>query len=215
MIHVLVADDHEIVRCGISKLLTSQSDFVVTGEAADGMEVLRLLENGVKADVLLADINMPGMNGIELMQKVRERYSDVKLVLLTMQDQPESVQKAFGVGVHNYLFKTAGAEEVIFAVRQAVSGKPYLCADLTERLINQSTSSFISTSTKNVDVEFSRREMEVLSLIAEGYTNEEAADKLFTSRRTVEGHRQAMIDKTGCRNSLALIRFAMRNGLLT
>ncbi|MFD2147385.1 response regulator [Mucilaginibacter antarcticus] len=215
MIRVLIADDHHVVRCGIRQLLENENGFIVSGEAADGNAALKLLENGVEADVLLADVNMPGMDGLELTRNIRQTYPELKIVLLTMQEEESYIQKAFGAGVQNYVFKTAGTEEVIFALKQAASGKSYVCSSLTERLIKQSgeihsTSQIGETS----DIKFSKREMEVIELMAEGHTNEEIADKLFTSRRTVEGHRQAMIDKTGCRNSLALIRFAMRHRLL-
>lgn len=131
-----------------------------------------------------------------------------------MQEDENFVEKAFRAGIKSYLFKSAETEELIFAIRQVAKSQPYLCAGLSERLIRKIGSFTAVKSTQIVHVEFSDREMDVLRLIADGYTNEEAADKLFTSKRTVEGHRQAMIDKTGSRNSLALITFAMRNGLL-
>ncbi|TSD66434.1 response regulator transcription factor [Inquilinus sp. KBS0705] len=216
MIKVLIADDHPVVRCGLRQLL--EQDFVVMGEAANGREALDLLINGLDVNVVLADVSMPVMDGLQLAQAVQENFDNLPLVLLTMRDEESIVQQAFDNGVITFLFKTADTQELIFALKQAALGKPYICSELADRMIKRSgTLAKLRQSAREIttDIDFSKRELEVLELIADGYTNEQAADKLFTSRRTVEGHRQAMLDKTGCRNSLALVRFAMRNGLLT
>lgn len=214
MIRVLIVDDHHIVRRGIKQLLQEESGFEVSGEAADGKQALELLAAGLKTDILLADVNMPVMDGLALTKEVRERYRDLIVVLLSMQEDDNFVQQAFNYGITNYVFKTADSEELVFALKQASTGKSYVCSSLTERLIKRSSIITNAFEIKDTNIEFSTREMEVLRLIADGFTNEEAADRLFTSRRTVEGHRQSMIDKTGCRNSLALVRFAMQHGLL-
>lgn len=214
-IRVLIADDHSVVRRGMKELLDEDPELEVCGEATDGREALSMLKSGLKADVLLTDISMPNMDGLELAKAVNNEFPEIRIVLLTMQEEDGFVQKAFEAGIKNYLFKTADPEEVIFAVKRALTGKPYISADLSDRLIKRAGSlGGTKLTDETLSVEFSGRELEVLQLMSEGFTNEEVADKLCTSRRTVEGYRQAMIDKSGCRNSLSLIRFAMQHGLL-
>lgn len=215
MIRILISDDHQIVRRGLRQMLEQEPDLEVVGEAANGREILDLLEKGIEADVLLTDLCMPVMGGLELAQAIKERYQHPEIILLTIQEEESYIQQAFQIGIKSYLFKTAHEEEVIFAVRQVARHQPYLCAGLSSKMIRKIATSQDTYGAVAADVAFSEREMEVLRLIAAGYTNEEAAEKLFTSKRTVEGHRQSMIDKTASRNSLALISFAMRHGLLS
>jgi len=214
MIKVLIADDHAMVRRGISRTLEDEQDIEVVGEGKNGLEILALLDGGVQADVLLTDLNMPGMDGLGLARAVSESYPDLQVVLLTIQEDDQHIQQSFQQGVKSYLFKTAGENEIVFAIRQVAAGQPYLCSGLADKVISKIAIPN-GTVAKAADVEFSDRELEALRLIAAGFTNEETAEKMFTSKRTVEGYRQSMIDKTGSRNSLALIAFAMRHGLLT
>jgi DNA-binding NarL/FixJ family response regulator len=214
MINIILAEDQQLVRSGLRNILTREPEFNVTGEAGDGQQVLDLLESGVKADVLLTDIGMPKINGLEVAATVQARFPAVHVVLLTMQEEEKYIQKAFQAGVKSYLLKTTDADELIFAIKQVARDRSYLCSSVADSLIKRLTPGQILTSDRMQNVDFSKREMEVLQLIADGYTNEEAADKLFTSRRTVEGHRQSMINKTGARNTPALIRFAMRHGII-
>jgi DNA-binding NarL/FixJ family response regulator len=215
MIRILIVDDHDVVRQGIKQLLLHESGFDVSGEAANGKQALELLTSGVKTDVLLADVNMPEMDGLELAKAARENFDGLAVVLLSMHEDENIVQQAFKNGVTNYVSKTANIEELVFALKQASAGKSFVSSSLTHRLIKGTTvKPYTFAEDDNVKVEFSDREMDVLKLIADGFTNVEAANKLFTSRRTVEGHRQSMMDKTKSRNSLALVRFAMRHGLL-
>jgi DNA-binding NarL/FixJ family response regulator len=214
MINIILAEDQQLVRSGLRHILAREPEFNVTGEAGDGQQVLDLLESGVKADVLLTDIGMPKINGLEVAATVQARFPAVNVVLLTMQDEEKYIQKAFQAGVKSYLLKTTDADELIFAIKQVARDRSYLCSSVADSLIKRLTPGQVLTSDRMQNVDFSKREMEVLQLIADGYTNEEAADKLFTSRRTVEGHRQSMINKTGARNTPALIRFAMRHGII-
>jgi DNA-binding NarL/FixJ family response regulator len=214
MVNIILAEDHQLVRSGLRHILAREPEFNVTGEAGDGQQVLDMLEAGVKADVLLTDISMPKVNGLEVAATVQSRFPTVHVLLLTIQEEEKYIQKAFQAGVKSYLLKTADSEELIFAIKQVARNRSYLCSSVADSLIKRMTPGQPFTSEHVHKVDFSKREMEVLNLIAEGYTNEEAADKLFTSRRTVEGHRQSMINKTGTRNTPALIRFAMRHGII-
>lgn len=213
-IRILLADDHHMVRWGVKQLLLQEPDFTIAGEAENGQQVLDLLDKGAEVDVLLTDLSMPVMDGIHLAKVVGDKYPDLKIALLTIQEEECYIQQAFQSGVKSYIFKSADPQELIYAVKQVAVGKPYFCSGVSNYFINRFSSSTNTDKVLPADMKFSERELDVLRLIAEGYTNEEAADKLFTSRRTVEGHRQAMIDKTGSRNSLALVRFAVQHGLV-
>jgi len=214
MIDILLADDHSIVRNGIKNLLEKETDLRIVGEATDGQEALQLLNN-VTPDIILADMNMPGIDGIEIAEKLHAENSPIKVILLTMHDNQQYINKAMKAGVQAYLLKSISAEELIFAIRQVYTGKQYLCMELSIRLLNQVLAyPSLRDEDSGPQPEFSEREREILRLMAEGFTNQEIADRLFTSKRTVEGYRQNLIDKTGTRNTASLIRYAVRNKLI-
>ena len=215
MIRVLLAEDHNIVRNGIRSLLNKQADIEVVAEATDGFEVLQKLEEGIEADLILTDINMPQLNGIALVEHLKEKQPDLKVIILSMLDHENYVMKAVNSGACGYLLKNIGEEEMMFAIRHVTSGNLYVCSELTSKIVNKlSTIPDENSKETKITVDLSRREIEILLLIAEGFTNNEIAEKLFTSRRTVEGHRQNLLEKTGARNTATLIRFAVRNGLI-
>lgn len=212
---VILAEDHNIVRNGIKMLLESQGEITVVAEANNGLEVLSYFSEGGHADIVIADINMPEMDGISLIAQLRTLNPSTHVVMLSMLDNEKYVAQAFIEGARGYLLKNVGEEELNFALRYVVGGGRYLCAELAEKLLDKLTQTTIQhPETNGHHIDFSLREMEVLHLIAEGYTNTEMADKLFLSKRTIEGHRQALIDKTGAKNTAALIRFAVVNGFI-
>ncbi|RZJ99398.1 MAG: response regulator transcription factor [Flavobacterium sp.] len=219
VINILLADDHHLVRDGIKSLIGKYKEFNVIGEGADGTEIIEILETtNERIDLILADINMPNMNGLELSEKITSKYPSIKLLILSMLDHEKYVSHALQSGAKGYLLKSVNEEELIFAIKQVMSNSFYVCSELTYQLLSKSllgfTAGIRNKSNSNVKVDFSSREIEILDLIAEGYTNLEIADKLFTSKRTVEGHRLQMIAKTGVRNTAALIKFCITNGIL-
>jgi DNA-binding NarL/FixJ family response regulator len=158
---------------------------------------------------------MPEMDGISLIAQLRTLSPSTHIVMLSMLDNEKYVAQAFIEGARGYLLKNVGEEELNFALRYVAGGGKYLCAELAEKLLDKLTQTTLQQPEANGQhIDFSLREMEVLHLIAEGYTNTEMADKLFLSKRTIEGHRQALIDKTGAKNTAALIRFAVVNGFI-
>lgn len=212
---VILAEDHNIVRNGIKMLLESQGEIRVVAEANNGLEVLSYFSEGGHADIVIADINMPEMDGISLIAQLRTLSPSTHIVMLSMLDNEKYVAQAFIEGARGYLLKNVGEDELNFALRYVAGGGKYLCAELAEKLLDKLTQTTIQhPETNGQHIDFSLREMEVLHLIAEGYTNTEMADKLFLSKRTIEGHRQALIDKTGAKNTAALIRFAVVNGFI-
>ncbi|CAH0276111.1 MULTISPECIES: response regulator transcription factor [unclassified Pedobacter] len=213
---VILAEDHNIVRNGIKMLLESQGEVRVVAEANNGLEVLSYFAEGGHADIVIADINMPEMDGISLIGQLRTLSPSTHVVMLSMLDNEKYVAQAFIEGARGYLLKNVGEDELNFALRYVAGGGKYLCAELAEKLLDKLTQTTIQQpETNGQHIDFSLREMEVLHLIAEGYTNTEMADKLFLSKRTIEGHRQALIDKTGAKNTAALIRFAVVNGFIS
>ena len=217
MIKIIIADDHQLVRDGIKSLFSLASDIEIIGEADNGQGVMQLLEEGLVPDVIITDLNMPLMGGIELTEKVKSAYPAVKVILITMLDHEKFIVQAFKAGVKGYLIKNAPAQEMLYAVKYIYSNGRYLGMTLALRLLDRLLRTPILQQREQEvrDVDFSDREIEILELIAEGYTNQEIADKLFTSKRTVEGYRQAMIDRTGMRNTVALIKYSILNGIIS
>jgi DNA-binding NarL/FixJ family response regulator len=215
MIKIILADDHNVVRNGIKSLLDQERDMTIVAEATDGQQVLQLLEQcGTDLpDIIITDVNMPVMNGMELIEAINERYPGLKTLVLSMLDHERYITQGFKAGAKAYLLKTVSAEELLFAIRHVCKyNERYLCAEISLKMLDKML--FAPESTFNElkhPIDLSKRELEVLTLIADGYTNLEIAEKLFTSKRTVEGHRQNLIDKTGTRNTASLIRFAIQH----
>ncbi len=215
MLKIILAEDHIIVRNGIKLLLEYQSWVEVIGESSSGQGVLDLMASGMVPDIVITDINMQNLDGIELIKALKTLYPSVKVIILSMIDNEKYVAQAFQEGCYGYLLKNVTEDELIFALKTVSSNNKYLCIELTQKLLDKliGTISMQSKLTSQ-QVDLTLREIEVLHLLADGYTNQQMADKLFLSKRTIEGHRQMLIDKTGSKNTAALIRFAVTNGFL-
>jgi DNA-binding NarL/FixJ family response regulator len=216
MIKIFLADDHNIVRNGIKSLLDKEPDMEIVGEATDGKQVLDVLSSVTPLpDVVITDVNMPVMNGMELTAKISELYPKVKIVVLSMLDHERYIVQAFKAGASGYVLKNVSADELTFSIRHVCNyNERFLCMELTTRLLDKLIDTQEPVSSQQVQLDLSKRETEILILIAEGFTNQEIAEKLFTSKRTVEGHRQNLLEKTGARNTAALIRFAIVNNII-
>jgi len=215
MLKIILAEDHIIVRNGIKLLLEAQVGVEVIAEAATGLEVLDLIQKGTVPDVVLTDINMPEMDGISLIKTLKASHPEIKTIILSMLDNEKYVAQAFMEGSNGYLLKNVTEDEMTFALKTIADGQKYLCGELAQKLLDKLIQNLtVQSEQASQHIDLSMREIEVLHLVAEGYTNQEMADKLFLSKRTVEGHRQTLIDKTGSKNTAALIRFAVTNGFL-
>jgi DNA-binding NarL/FixJ family response regulator len=215
-IRILLAEDHLVVRNGIKLLLNSQSDLNVVADVNSGKEALEILNSGLEVDIVITDLGMHNIDGLQLIQEVSDRFPKLKVIVLTMLDCEQHVIKAFEYGAKGYLVKNVGSDELIFSIMHVSKGGRYLCEDLTMSFIQ---SGIERLKGKNFEIEpieldLTSRELEVLELLGEGYTNLEISKKLFLSKRTVEGHRQNLIDKTKSKNTPALIKFAVLNGLI-
>lgn len=218
IIKIVLTEDHKILRSGIKSLLEDEDDIEIVAEASNGIELLELFQNGtINANevLLITDINMPGVNGIDLIPGLLQSYPNLKTLVLSMFSNEKYVLKAFKAGANGYMLKNVGSDELLFGIRQIVkNGNRYICTELSMELLDRQLGRSYVLTDDLPEVDLSKREMEILSLIAEGFTNQEIADKIFTSKRTVEGHRQNLIDKTRSRNSAALIRYAVLRGIV-
>lgn len=219
MIKIILVEDHLVVRNGIKLLLDTQENMQVVAEANNGEEAITYLSKNSIPDIIITDINMPSMDGMELIEKLTELYPEIKVMVLTMLNNTQNVTVAFQKGAKGYLVKNVSYSELLFAIEHVGNGGRYLCEELSmlllDRVIDQSsTVGFYEGEPVKVDIELSERELEVLQLISDGYTNMEIADKLFLSKRTVEGHRQNLIIKTEMKNSASLIKYAVKNRLV-
>lgn len=211
---IILAEDHHVVRKGIYRLIDEQPDMSIVAEAANGEEVLDLLKKGVEADILISDINMPNMDGFELFDKIQKLKIDIKIIALSMLETQKHIRKAFQCGCSGYLTKSIKPEELLFAIRQVGDGKKYLCTETVERVVDSNDKIQEGDPSNSIVPEFTEREIDILRLISMGLTNQEIGEKMFLSRRTVEGNRQSLIDKTGSRNTAVLVRYAVIHGLV-
>ncbi|GEO03171.1 DNA-binding response regulator [Adhaeribacter aerolatus] len=217
LIKVILVDDHTIIRDGIKALLRDNDGVRVVGEASNGKELVNLLPT-LEADVILMDINMPEMDGFEATNYLREKFPDVKVLVLSMLDHESYISKVFEAGATGYLLKNTGREEMVCAIKIVANGGRYLCSEIGLNLLNKlKTTGFkpAENMEEKQTRDLSQREIEILKLIADGLTNAEIADKIFTSKRTVETHRQNIIEKTKAKNTAALIKYAIGKGIIT
>lgn len=217
MIKVILVEDHLVVRNGIRLLLDSSGEIEIISEVKDGSELLDLLNKGLQPDIVITDINMPVMDGLEVTTYLSEQQPHIKVILLSMLNTADQVIDAFGRGAKGYLVKNVNYNELIFAVKHVASGGRYVCQELSMIMIDLLSNSTLPSAYKKeteLNLDLSEREVEVLQLISEGFTNMEIADKLFLSKRTVEGHRQSLINKAKVKNSAELIKFAVQHRMV-
>jgi DNA-binding NarL/FixJ family response regulator len=204
MIRLLIVDDHPIVRDGLRGVFAAEPDLEVVGEAADGAEALR---RAGEADVVLMDLRMPGMGGVEAITRLRGTAPDVRVLVLTTFDTDSDVLPAIEAGATGYLLKDAPRDELVRAVRSAHRGESVLAPSVAGRLMGRVR--------RPSDGALSKREREVLALIADGTTNREAARKLFVSEATIKTHLLHIYDKLGVRDRAAAVGEAYKRGLLS
>lgn len=195
-------------------LIGTQPDMNIVGLADSAAQALELLENGTEADLLITDLNLPMINGFELLAEIQQRKLQLKTAVLSMQGSESDVDQAVQLGASGYLLKSIDPDELLFAIRHIIKGNVYICSESAVKLLKNYTSTQSKTLNATMAVELSDREEEILQLIAQGFTNTEMADRLFLSKRTIEGHRQSLLDKTNSKNTATLIRFAAISGLL-
>lgn len=211
-IKVLIADDHKIFRDGILSLLGSEEDVEVIGEAANGREVMTLLKTR-QPDLILMDISMGESSGIETTLLLKKEYPHIKVLVLSMHSESSYVMKMLELGASGYLLKDAGKHEMLTAIRTVASGNTYYSSEVSARLVEHLTRKSAPRKS-NENIPLTSRELEVLKLIAEEYSNTEIAEKLYISIRTVDTHRRNLIEKLKVKNTAGLVKFALQQGLI-
>lgn len=209
-IRVLIVDDHEIFRNGLKMVLGRLKYVEVAGEAANGKEFVDMLSS-VKPDVVLLDIEMPGLNGIDAAKAALAVNSKLKIIALTMFGDDEYIQSMLDAGAKGFLMKNINKETLDKAILTVYNGGNYYSEELFEFFTRQFSKE--KQGTQN-DIEFTRREKEILQLLCEGLSNKEIADALFISERTVLGHKTNLMTKTNTKNSLSLMAYAIKNKLV-
>lgn len=211
-ISIVVADDHSIVRHGLKALLEAESDFTVVGEAADGIEAVKVV-NQTSPDVLIVDMVMPGQGGLEVIEQVRMSSPRTRIVVLSMHRNEAYVQASLRNGASAYVLKGSPASELMEGIRAVVTGKIYLSQPLSERAIEAYAQRLNPEEMDSFDT-LTSREREVLKLTVEGFKTQEIAVQLAISPRTVETHRTNLMNKLDIHSQLELLRYAIKRGLL-
>lgn len=207
-IKVLLVDDHQIIIDGIKSLLQSAENIQVVATANDGSEALDTLKL-LTVDVVLMDIDMPRLNGIEATRQINDKYNDVKIIMLTMHNESAMIKNLIEIGAHGYLLKNSSKEELLNAIYKVAEGENYFSSEVTLSLLNKEKS-----KTAEIQIDFTQREIEIIKLLADGLTNKEIGSKLFISHRTVDTHRTNIMKKVSVNNVAGLISFAIKNGLV-
>ncbi|NVK83840.1 MAG: response regulator transcription factor [Cytophagia bacterium] len=208
-VKIMLVDDHKMIREGIKTYLAEDPKYDIVGEAKNGIDCLKQLEN-LEVDLILTDLHMPEMDGIELAREVKEKHPDIKLIALTMMGESQHIKQMLAEGALGYLLKNCGETEVKLAIQNVMMGGTYYSPEVTNIIMNN-IRKVKPKSGSNVAMEMplTDREKEVLKLILKEYTNQEIADELFISVRTVDAHKRNLLDKTGSKNVAGLVIYAI------
>ncbi len=211
---VILVDDHKLFRDGLKFVINQMDDFEVIAEASNGNEFLKVLDEQ-SADLVLMDISMPELDGVEATRQATSKYPGLKVLVVSMYCDEEYYYQMIQAGVMGFILKESGQNELERAIRSVVNGENYFSQKLLKDIIlNMQSPGKARKLQTEEETKLTRRETEVLKLICEGYTNAQIADKLFISIRTVEGHKSNLISKTGVKNTISLVMYALRNNMV-
>jgi DNA-binding NarL/FixJ family response regulator len=213
---ILLADDHQFILESIEILVSTIPDYEVVGTYRNGKELFNSLKTHENIDIVMSDFNMPEMNGIELTYQLQQHYPHIKVLLLTVSEEAKNIQEAFKAGVSGYVMKKAGKAEFELALKTIASGKKYYSESVVFELLNRdkNMADLIHETIEEKLPNLSEREIEIITLIAQELSTNQIAEKLFLSPATVETHRHNILKKLGIKNSIGLVKFAMKNGLV-
>jgi two-component system response regulator NreC len=211
-IKVLLVEDHTIVRQGISALLKSESDIEVVGEASDGLEAIDMAKK-IVPDVVLMDIAMRNLNGLEATRKIKKIFPDMKVLVLTMYDNEESIFQILKAGASGYLIKDSAMTDLISAIRVIYQGESYLSPSISKKVIDEYIRKAEMGEKRGTEDLLSDREREILQMIAEGNSVPQVASLLCISKKTVEAHKNHIMEKLNIHDKVGLIKYAIRMGL--
>ena len=213
-IEIIIMDDHEVVRDGIRTVLGQADDIVIVAEAENGEEAIRLVEE-YKPHILLADITMPGMSGIDTAEIISRDFPKTKVIIFSMHEDEEYISKAIENKASGYLSKNAEKEEMVQAIHTVAQGGQYFSSDVSQTMLSSYVSNAINDKDSTAQkTHLTNREAEILKMVSAGLRSKEIADKLFISTRTVETHRNNIMQKLDVKNTAELIRFSLENKLI-
>ena len=210
-ITILLADDHDVVRKGMKMLLEDETDVKVIGEASDGLEAIEKVKN-LMPNVVILDLTMPRMTGIEAAKIISEQYPEVKILIFSMHNNREYIVSSVENGANGYLLKDTGKEELMRAIKVVSEGRKYFPPEISEVIIDEllaKTASSQDNSGKPIFQKITPKEKQILGMIVQGFNSREIADKLFLSIRTVDNHRANMMKKTKAKNTADLVMMAI------
>lgn len=209
-IKTIIVDDHSIIRDGIKRILVSDINIKVVADFKNGQELLDFLETTIDVDVILMDISMPVLNGVDTTKIIKTKYKHIKVLALTMHDETTYILSMFNARTNGYVLKESGAEELIKAIYTVVEGNNYFTNDVSSKIINS-----LVNETKNIGKKvLSIREIEIIRLVADGLKNNQIAEKLCLSARTVESHRRNILTRLNLKNTAEMINYAIKEGIV-
>jgi len=211
-IRLVLADDHEIYRDGLKIMLRKQTDIEVIGEAANGKELVALTQM-LKPDIILTDIVMPVMDGIEATRQLKAQYPSINIIALSMFDQDNLIIEMLESGAKGYLLKNADKSEIVEAIKSVFRDVPYYCRSTSVKLARMIAHSKFNPYSPTERPSFSDKEVEIIRLICREYTNKEIGQQLFLSARTVEGYRVKILEKMQVKSTAGIVIYAIKNGM--
>ena len=206
---IMIVDDHKILRDGLRNMIEKYPNFKVVGEATDGREALKLSQS-LKPDVVIMDVAMEGLNGVEATRQIVQQSPEIKIIGLSMHSNKQFILGMFKAGAYGYLLKDSDSSELIEAIKKVAQNKKYISQRISGAIVDE-----LISPTRKEETELSQREKEILQLIAEGKSSKEIADILFVSSKTVDSHRKNIMDKLELYNIPDLTKYAIKTGLTT
>lgn len=211
-IKIILADDHELFRDGFGVMIKKQPDIELIAEAENGEELLSLARE-LKPDVIITDIKMPRMDGIELMHRIKKELPHIGVIALTNYDEENLIVEMLEAGAKGYLLKSANKEEIVEAIKKVYNDKTHYCSQTSARLAQLIAKSAFHPFRKKKPLHFNDREIQIMQLVCQGLTNKEIAAQLFLSKRTIETHRENIMDKIGETSTAGMIVYAIKSGI--
>lgn len=213
MVRLAIADDHQLVLDGLKALISDVPDFELVAEGNNEKDLCLITDN-LNVDLVLVDLDMPVMNGMQATEIIKKKHADVKVIVLTMHNEKGIIQEVLEVGADGYLLKNTNQQELVGAIRKVMNGEKYFSTEVTMSLATPGDGAKVVLQNQELDTSLTEREIEILKLIAQGFSNKEIGDRLFISHRTVDTHRTNLMRTLDAKNIAGLIRYAMRAGLI-
>ncbi len=211
-LNILIADDHQMVIDGLKSMLQHKPEYVISGEANNGQAAFELIvANPSQYNILITDISMPLLSGTELCRMVKNQFQHIQVLILSMYNNTQAVKEAVNAEADGYILKNSGQNELLQALHRIANDGTYFSQDIVPIIYNQYQK---QKSQEEQLKQLSTREKEILMLITNEHTSEEIADKLFISKKTVDNHRQHLLEKCNCRSTVGLVKYAIKNGLI-